>query len=341
MTERTKNIFVTLLLLQRGRYSSYFTNVTFVFLFFILVISAPTIAENHPLRQSALNDQSSGTLVSDKLIALDEGNISVDTIKTEGKIRDKVIVYEVVTADTLKSIAEKFQVNEKSITWLNKLSSTTLKKGTKLKIPPVTGVVHTVEPGDNIYAVAKKYEVNPQVIANFPFNEYSDNSFTLIPGTELIIPDGVIAEPKSPGGYIGTYTNVAQVASGVKGSSSFSWPTNGLITQYPAPWHMAFDIANRSNPPVMAADSGTVVYSRCISTGYGCHVIINHNNGYLTLYGHLIQQGIEEGAVVAQGQQIGVMGSTGYSTGVHLHFEVRQGTSLSASILLNPQNFLK
>lgn len=99
---------------------------------------------------------------------------------------------------------------------------------------------------------------------------------------------------------------------------------------------MALDIANGSSPPVIAADAGTVIFSGCFSWGYGCHIIIDHNNGYRSLYGHLSRRDVEQGNIVSQGQQIGQMGSTGRSTGTHLHFEIRQG-----STLLNPQNFLK
>ena len=99
---------------------------------------------------------------------------------------------------------------------------------------------------------------------------------------------------------------------------------------------MAFDIADNASPPILASDAGTVIYSGCFSWGYGCHIIIDHNNGYKTLYGHLSRRDVEQGNVVSQGQQIGAMGSTGRSTGIHLHFEVRQG-----NVILNPQAFLR
>ena len=99
---------------------------------------------------------------------------------------------------------------------------------------------------------------------------------------------------------------------------------------------MALDIANSSSPPVIASDTGTVTYAGCINWGYGCHVIINHGNGYETLYGHMQRLDVNPGDAVSQGQQVGVMGSTGRSTGTHLHFEIRSGGTL-----LNPLDFLK
>jgi murein DD-endopeptidase MepM/ murein hydrolase activator NlpD len=99
---------------------------------------------------------------------------------------------------------------------------------------------------------------------------------------------------------------------------------------------MALDIANPSLPAVIAADTGTVVFSGCIAYGYGCHVIIDHGNGYQSLYGHMSVLSVSPGQAVSQGQQIGKMGSTGRSTGPHLHFEIRSGGTL-----LNPLNFLR
>ena len=99
---------------------------------------------------------------------------------------------------------------------------------------------------------------------------------------------------------------------------------------------MALDIANRAAPPVIAADTGTVTYTGCIAYGYGCHIIIDHANGYQTLYGHLSAIEVNAGQAVTKGQRIGAMGSTGRSTGTHLHFEIRSGGTL-----LNPLSFLQ
>ena len=99
---------------------------------------------------------------------------------------------------------------------------------------------------------------------------------------------------------------------------------------------MALDISNRSLPPVVAADSGTVVLTAQLRYGYGNHIIIDHGDGFRTLYAHLSQINVSNGQKVSQGQVIGVVGSTGRSTGPHLHFEVRQGGTL-----LNPSQYLR
>jgi murein DD-endopeptidase MepM/ murein hydrolase activator NlpD len=125
-----------------------------------------------------------------------------------------------------------------------------------------------------------------------------------------------------------------QFIAGVGGK--FIWPTQGIITQYPVSYHMAVDIANASAPPVAAGDSGVVSYSGCLKYGYGCHIIIDHPEGFQTLYGHMQALYANVGDKVARGQVIGRMGSTGRSTGTHLHFEIRKN-----GVLLNPLSFLK
>lgn len=330
--EFVKDALVRVFLFKRGKYSISILNSSFIILTLILTVTVPIIAQNNPFRQDELFTENMSYSTSDRLIALDEDLISLDTIRT--KIRDKVVQYTVQSGDTLQSVARQFEVSENTILWANNLNSNRLTPGSTINIPPTTGVIHQVEPGDTIYSVAKKYGVKAQNIVNFPFNEFKDESFNLIAGSSLVIPDGVryssgaISRPD-------TYT-FASVVEGVKGSSNFIWPTRGTITQYPTAYHMAFDIADNGSPPILAADAGTVIYSGCFSWGYGCHIIIDHNNGYRTLYGHMSRRDVEQGDVVTQGQQIGAMGSTGRSTGTHLHFEIRQG-----NVILNPQAFLQ
>ena len=127
------------------------------------------------------------------------------------------------------------------------------------------------------------------------------------------------------------------VLSPVTGRSRFAWPIQGaVLTQGFGPstlwlepsmfgfahFHTGLDLAS-SNPGVTAAAAGVVAVVGAGTTGYGNYVIIVHSDGFVTLYGHLAQMMVTVGQQVQQGQQIGVEGSTGASTGVHLHFEVR------------------
>lgn len=325
--EKTKDLIVAFLITKRGKYSQSFLNTSFFLLISSVLIGGQIIAENNPL--IAFNNKESTYSAN---LSTDVFNMPIKTSFSE-KPRDRIIDYTVVAGDTLESIAKTFDISVDTIKWANNMKSELIKPGQVLKIPPVTGVVHKVAAGESIYTIAKKYKTDPQKIVNFPFNDFADlETFALNIGQILYVPDGVIEEvkPAPPSRF------VASIQAGVKGTSNFIWPTSGAISQYPVWYHMAVDIANPSAPAILAADSGTVIYSGCLGWGYGCHIIIDHGNGYQTLYAHLSTLGVSSGQAVSQGQQIGIMGSTGRSTGIHLHFEVRSGGSL-----LNPLNFLR
>ena len=327
--EKIKDLIVAFLITKRGKYSQSFLNTSFFLLVASALIGGPIIAENNPFNSGIEID---GSRYQAEEVSYNPYKGSLRTVISV-KPRDSIVNYSVVGDDTLASIAKKFNISVDTIKWTNNLKTDTIKPGQSLKIPPVTGVVHKVVSGETIYTIAKKYSTDAQKIVNFPFNDFTDlDSFGLTAGQTLYVPDGVIEEeqPRVSQRFL------AQIQAGVRGSSNFIWPTSGMITQYPVWYHMALDIANSSGPAVIAADSGTVIFVGCVRYGYGCHVIIDHNNGYQTLYGHLSSYSVEAGDSVSQGNQIGVMGSTGMSTGTHLHFEVRSG-----GILLNPLNFLK
>ncbi len=328
--ESLKNVIVAFLVAKRGKYSSHFLNSSFFLLIAAAIVGGPAIAENNPFISSL--DQNNSTYAAG-IVSYNPYENSLATV-ISAKPRDKIVDYEVLGGDTLASIAKKFDISVDTIKWANDLKSDTIKPSQVLKIPPVTGVVHKVASGENIYSIAKKYKVDAQNIVNFPFNDFADlDTFALTPGQILYVPNGVIEEEGAPSVPGPTY---AQVQAGVKGSFSFIWPTSGIITQYPVWYHMALDIANSSAPAVLASDTGTVIFSGCVRYSYGCHIIIDHGNGYQTLYGHMSVLIVQAGQVVSKGQQIGVMGSTGNSSGTHLHFEIRSGGTL-----LNPLNFLK
>lgn len=327
--ESLKDIIVAFLVAKRGKYSSHFLNTSFFILVTAAIIGGPTIAENNPF----ISSLEQGTNVYQAgVVSYNPYENSLSTI-VSAKPRDRIVEYEVLGGDTLASIAKKFDVSIDTLKWANNLKTDVIKPGQIVKIPPVTGVVHKVASGENIYAIAKKYKTDAQNIVNFPFNDFADlETFALTPGQILFVPNGVIEEEKprvAP-------QFVAQIQAGVRGSSNFIWPTSGGITQYPVWYHMALDIANSALPPVLASDTGTVTYAGCVRYGYGCSIIIDHANGYQTLYAHLSNIDVSPGQAVNQGQKVGNVGSTGRSTGPHLHFEVRSGGTL-----LNPLNFLK
>lgn len=328
--ENIKDIVVAVLIAKRGKYSSHFLNSSFFLLVAAVVIGGPTIAENNPFISSL---QQNNNIYQAGVVSYNPYENSLSTV-ISAKPRDKIVDYEVLGGDTLASIAKKFDVSIDTIKWANDLKTEIIKPGQIVKVPPITGVVHKVVSGDNVYSIAKKYDSDAQKIVNFPFNDFADlDTFALIPGQILYVPDGVIEEEKPK--YIAQRT-VTQIQAGVKGTSNFIWPTSGGISQYPVWYHMAVDIENSGAPAILASDTGTVTYAGCLNWGYGCHIIIDHANGYQSLYAHMSSLGVAVGQAVTQGQTIGRMGSTGRSTGTHLHFEVRSG-----GIILNPLNFLK
>jgi murein DD-endopeptidase MepM/ murein hydrolase activator NlpD len=153
-------------------------------------------------------------------------------------------------------------------------------------------------------------------------------------GQTIIVPDGVIPQAKQVSPRI---RQITPNAGTVVASGQFVWPTSGTITQRFVWYHRGLDIANRAAPNILAAESGTVVVAGWPDGyGYGNRVIIDHGNGYKTLYGHLSSVYVVPGQTVNRGNAIGKMGSTGRSTGVHLHFEV-----IRNGVYLNPLSVLQ
>jgi murein DD-endopeptidase MepM/ murein hydrolase activator NlpD len=325
--EKGKDVLVDVLLIKRGRYGKHFLNISFLFIIAGAVVGGPVIAEYYPTVQQ---DTDNPPDYSESLSSLSADDLTTATVVSD-KPRFDIIDYEVVKGDTLGSIADKFGISIDTIKWANSLKTEKLIPGQSLRIPPVTGIVQNVAPGDTIYSLAKKYKSDSQKIVNFPGNDFADlDTFALNVGQTLFIPDGVMPQAAP----IYKPAPVPQFIAGAGGK--FIWPVQGVITQWPVSYHMAVDIANASAPPIAAGDAGVVSYAGCLRYGYGCHVIINHAGGFQTLYAHLSSYNVSVGQSVGRGQVIGRMGSTGRSSGTHLHFEVRKN-----GVLLNPLSFLK
>lgn len=256
------------------------------------------------------------------------------------KPRSEIEEYKVENGDTLSSIAQKKGISIDTIKWANDLTSEYIKPGQILKILPVAGVSHIVKAGDTLESVAKKYLAEQQAIMDFPFNDVPDD-FKLRVGQILFVPDGSppetrIPKPKIKPQYLAQDKSSGQSFQAPFGAL-FTWPTGGSITQYFAWYHPGVDIANRSGPGVSASDGGTVVVAGWPdSQGYGNRVVIDHGNGYTSLYAHLSNIYVSAGQSVSRGQLVGQMGSTGRSTGTHLHLEIHY-----KGVALNPLAILK
>lgn len=324
--ETNKNSLVEILMARRGTYQRPFLYFSLSILLVVGVMSGPILASTYPggLPAALAEFTPPSAVVS----SFDLTEYGVQTQISE-KPRDQVITYVVEKGDTLARISEKFAVSVDTIKWSNDLKRDSLSVGQELKIPPVTGIVHKVREGETIYSIAKKYKTDAQKIVNFPFNDFSDlDTFALNIGQTLIVPDGV--QPQAPA----IIRPLPPIAAG--GTGQFLWPAGGLITQYPVWYHMALDIANPGLPGIAASDEGAVSVVEYLRYGYGQHIIVDHGNGLSTLYAHLSEIYVKPGDRVARGQIIGKMGSTGRSSGSHLHFELRKN-----GVSVDPRPFLK
>lgn len=237
--------------------------------------------------------------------------------------RSEVLTHTIASGETLGSIAQKYGLSLSTILWANNLTArSVLKIGNALTILPVDGVVHTVKKGETAAAIAKKYKVETDKV--LAFNGLGGAALRV--GATLIIPGGtppVVVPPKSARSIANVFTS-SPVSSktGVAGSGRMLWPTDlHIITQKFGWKHTGIDIDCYFNNTNYAADDGTVQYAGW-KKGYGYVVEINHGNGMVTRYGHHAKLYVSAGQPIARGTPIGLCGTTGKSSGTHLHFEV-------------------
>ncbi len=331
--ETGKGIFVTKLYKQRGKHATRFVHSSMAGITALGIMVAPVLVKQ--LESQGVNpwDAPSPSVV----LSASTEDPSVSTDFSEQQYRDSIIEYTVQNGDTVSSIAQKFDVSTDTIRWQNSLlSKDSIKLNQVLQILPVTGVSHKVQKGDTLDSIAKKYDANKQAIVDFPFNTFvNDETFDLAIGQLLIVPDGV-KQDEIPWSPVARVKQITPNAGTVVASGSFVWPTQGVISQKFYWYHPGIDIANPASPQVVAADSGKVIASGWDNTGYGNMVLIDHGNGYRTRYAHLQKLYVVVGQTVSRGSAVGQMGSTGRSTGTHLHFEVYKGaTRISPLTVLN------
>lgn len=259
--------------------------------------------------------------------------VKQETAAAAATTRQNIEVYVAKKGDTVLGIAEKFGLQPETIMWANadlEQNPDRLQIGQQLNILPVNGVLHIVKPGETLSSLAEKYKVEIAQIIGYQPNNLPDAAAPIKVGSQLVVPGGT--KPFVQQAIVTSYSGpVDQLGSG-----EFSWPTVGEVSQGYWGGHPAIDVASWIGAPVRAADSGVVVEAGGgWSNGYGNHVIIDHGNGFATLYAHLTSIYVKSGESVARGANIGTVGNTGNSTGPHLHFEIRyQG------VPRNPFNWL-
>jgi murein DD-endopeptidase MepM/ murein hydrolase activator NlpD len=257
--------------------------------------------------------------------------------------------YEVQPGDTVSVIAYRFGISIDSLRYSNDSIANTdrLKPGQELEIPPQDGFYVTIESGDSLLELMETYDGELEGTQLFN-NVEGDND--LVIGKDLFIVDGAPPQPvyTAVATTADTYTPAASTSTASPAVSQYDitpslegWirPTQGTITQGYHGGHYAYDVAMTSQPPILAAASGTIVkaFNSGWNGGYGHYILIDHGNGYQSLYAHNEVVYVSVGDFVEQGQVIAKMGNTGrvYGiTGIHLHFElIFNGSKLSPSVM--------
>jgi murein DD-endopeptidase MepM/ murein hydrolase activator NlpD len=268
--------------------------------------------------------------------------------------RTNVIEYTVATGDSVFGIAKSFNLHPETILWANydllNDSPDMLNPGMELNVPPVDGVYYQWQEGDSFESVAAKFDAKVEDILSWEGNNFDLTNPKVDPGAWIMVPNGhrefkpwvvptiarahsgVLKSVLGPGACEGNY-------EGAYGSGAFAWPTASHVLSGNDYWsgHLGIDIAGYLGDGIFAADSGVVVFAGWANGGYGNMVMIDHGNGYQTLYAHMSVVTASCGQSVYTGTYIGAIGSTGNSTGPHLHFEVRyMGGFISPWYVLPP-----
>lgn len=275
-------------------------------------------------------------------------SIKIDAVHRLGNLetiipnrpRQDVQFYTVEQGDSVFGISSFYDVQPETVLWSNydslKDNPHAITVGMELKVPPVDGVYYQWQEGDTFDSVAAEFETEAAEILGWGGNKFDLTNPGVEPGSWVMIPGGQREfqqwiVPIIPRGAAGVSTGMYGAGAcpggyeGVYGTGSFIWPAINRTISGNDYWsgHLAIDIGAAMGEPISAADSGVVVFAGWSTGGYGYAVAIDHGNGYQTLYAHLSKVSVSCGQSVNQGQAIGLAGSTGNSTGAHLHFEIR------------------
>lgn len=252
--------------------------------------------------------------------------------------RYEPIEYTVVAGDAIFSIASKYNITPETLLWANydvlADDPHSLRPGQVLIVPPTNGIIYEWKDGDTIESVAAAYYADSDDLLSWYGNHLDLSNPEIEPGTTVMIPGGErefqnwASPPVAAVGSAGVYANIAGgcvvETGGLYGGGYFIWPADNHYLSGNDFWsgHLAIDIATPVGMSIYAADAGVVLFSGWYGS-YGNMIMIDHQNGFQTVYAHLNSLNVSCGNSVYQGQVIGQAGSTGNSTGPHLHFEIR------------------
>jgi murein DD-endopeptidase MepM/ murein hydrolase activator NlpD len=280
--------------------------------------SSASILEDNS--EDEIDQNANVNIVADNALLPSTGPLGVSNgTEVEDFSYDEVTIYVVRSGDTVSLVADMFGISVDTV-----LSANEMKKGEKLKegdvllILPFSGVEHTITSGQTLQGIANLYKVDIDEI--LLANEI-DMDTKLSIGEKLMIPGAGILSPKTgstiaKGGS--SYASMPSIVGYFKNPVPTGRKSRGLTSK-----HRGVDIAAPTGTPIYASAAGIVLTAKMGWNGaYGNMVILQHSNGTKTLYGHMVRLGTTTGANVSQGDIIGYVGSSGRSTGPHLHFEV-------------------
>jgi len=260
------------------------------------------------------------TIVEGSSLLPDSGpSGTIANIEENSNSSDQISLYVVRDGDSISQIAKMFGVTSNTIVWANDVKrGSIINEGQTLVILPISGVRHTVKKGETLKSITKKYKGNFNEILDF--NGLSKNPVLFV-GDVVIIPDGEISAPK----YKSSSRKVVRGTNVPSYRGYYIRPINGGRKSQRLHGYNAVDLAVSYGTPIFASASGKVIISKNSgwNGGYGNYVVVRHPNNTQTLYAHNSRNIVSIGQNVVQGQIVGYIGSTGKSTGNHVHFEIR------------------
>jgi murein DD-endopeptidase MepM/ murein hydrolase activator NlpD len=288
------------------------------------------IGSNEELVEESMQTVQNGT----SMVRKDQASTRISE-----RARKETIEYIVQTGDSISTIAEMFGISASTILWENDLSAySIIRPGDKLSILPESGLSHKVASGETVSSIAKKYSIDEsQILLK---NKFATD-IVLQVGQKIFIPGGKKVSypsytPKVYSGFSAIKQLITSPNAAPVSGNKMNWPADATrITQYYSWRHTGLDIADKVGTAIYSADAGEVE-SAGWGKGYGNQIVIDHGGGKKTRYAHLSKFSVGVGDKVGKGEVIAAMGSTGWSTGSHLHFEVIiNGTKY------NPLNYIK
>lgn len=324
----------------------------------LLVVLLVSVLFWQPILAQEIVERNGGDEIATTAQEFDESEVQVDKMPTftadqdesfiyrvpetntiaPTKPRTDPVFYEVESGDAVFSIASKYNITPETLLWSNydvlQDDPHSLRIGQELIIPPTNGILYKWEEGDTLENVARNFKARVDDILSWSGNrldftnpEIEPGSLVMIPGGEREFQQWVV--PTYAVGRSGTNATLpggcTVEGGGLWGGGFFIWPADNHYLSGNDFWsgHLAIDIAAATGAPIYASDAGVVVFAGWDSNGYGNVIMIDHQNGYHTLYAHLSALNVSCGSSAYQGMVIGYAGSTGNSTGPHLHFEIR------------------